>query len=335
MLKKLSIITIMIFMYLPVLISQDSIASRIVIYREPNYVGAALSYKVFVNDQMIVKIRNNTYYEYFCAPGEYVVHLGQSKNKQIKIDLQEGETYFIKIGMTMNLFAVVPEPIPVDAEWATTSISRTNMKKIEDNNNAFLERPKNRFGFNFGFGAGLKQIPMVILTTGDKSNISFGGGIVFGLKYGYEVGKYFDLAAELNYQFTQLAPVIENGEVSFTRGNFSITPSLIIPIDGGYSMRLKLGAGLNYNFSPVLDVDLNQMTGGFNDTWKYNDALGYHISLVWERNYSESFSANIGLKYVDVQYEFESSLSGQNPDMEFLRGNGKDIEILMGVYYHF
>jgi hypothetical protein len=334
MVKKLFLLIILILLYLPLLVSQDSIASRIVIFREPNYMAAALSYKVFINNQMVVKIRNNSYYEYYCSPGEYIVYVGQNSNNTIKIDLKEGETYYIKVGLAINFFAAIPEPIPVDRQWASETIARSNMKRINDSN-SFWQRPKNRIGLNFNAGVGFKQIPMVTLTNGDNSNISFGGGFAIGLKYGYEFGKYFDLAAEINYQYSGLNPVIENGDVSFKRWNAYITPSLIIPIDGGQNMRLKLGGGLNYNISPVLNIDLNQIPDGFTDTWTYKDAMGYHFALTWELNYSDYFSTMIGLQYVNTQYEFKSSNSGNSPDLEFRRGNGQSLDLLMGLYYHF
>jgi hypothetical protein len=334
MLKKFFLTFIVILCFLSSLTSQDSIASRIIVFREPNYAGAALSYKIFINNQMVVRLRNNTYYEYYCPPGQYSVFLRENPNNKVSINVEEGQTYYVKFGMIMKFFGVIPELVPVEAQWANEAIERNNMIKIDESNKP-IKRPRNRIGLNFNLGIGFKQIPMAYTTNGDESNISFGGGLAFGFKYGYEFSKHFDFATDINYQISSLSPSIGNGSVSFSRWNLSVTPSLIIPIDGGYAMRLKLGGGLNYNFTPILKIDLNDIASGFNDSWKYKSALGYHFSLIWEVNYTESFSAILGLKYINVQYEFESSRDNRIPALDLRRTDGQGLDMVFGVYYHF
>jgi len=334
MAKKTFLIIILQLFYFVLIHGQDSIASKIVIFREANYIMAALSYRVYVNNNMVVKIRNNTYYEYYCTPGEYNIYLRENPNNIVKLDVEEGQTYYIKMGIVSNFWRVIPELVPVENQWAETAISRMGIHKIDENNIQTI-RPKNRVGVNCNFGGGFQQIPMITTTNGDDSKISFGGGFSFGLQYGYEMSKYFDISADLNYQLSSLTPELENALVMFGRGHIAITPSLIVPIDGGYSMRLKLGAGLNYNFSPELEIECDQLTGGFNDTWKYKDAPGFHISFVYEMNYTERFTAMVGLKYTNVKYEFGSSKYQHTPSIEFVRPDGQGLDLLCGIYYHF
>jgi len=335
MLKKLTIIIVIFTSCMQFLYSQeDSIASKIVIFREPNYMMSALSFKVFANNNMIAKLSNNTYYEYYCGPGEYTIFLKENPNSKVKLNVEEGKTYYIRLVMISNFWRAVPELIVVDSEMAETTISKMGMRKIEETNTS-LPRPKNRLGLNFNVGGGFSQIPMFVMTNGDESTISFGGGLAFGLQYGYEVGKYFDIAADLNYQFTTLTPLLDNATVNFGRGTISITPSLIIPIDGGYSMRLKLGGGINYNFAPKLVIESDQLSGGYNDTWTYKAAPGLHVTFLYEINYTEKLTAALGLKYTNVQYEFESSKDNRSPGIEFSRPDGQGLELVCGIYYHF
>jgi hypothetical protein len=334
MLKKL-IFSLMILSFSSVLIQgQDSIASKIVIFREPNPVMALVSYRIFINNEAVAKLSNNTFYEFDCGPGEYSVYLKENPDNVIKLTIEEGQTYYIRLGMLVNFWHSVPELVPVEGQWAEASISRYRMRKIEKNSLPIV-RPKNRIGLNCNMGIGFKQIPMFVMTNGDESEISFGGGLAFGLKYGYEFTKHFDLAADIDYYFSTLTPALENASVTFGRGRLSVTPSLILPFDGGYSRRMKLGAGLNYNFSPKMEIECDQISGGFNDTWKYNGAFGFHVSLIYEMSFSERISMILGIKYNNMKFEFESSKGQRIPGFEFDRPDGQGLDMLCGFYYHF
>jgi hypothetical protein len=334
MLKKTTIVLIFISVFGTLIQGQDSIASKIVVFRESNLMMAALSFKVYINNEMVSKIRNNTYYEYYCGPGEYEVYLRENPNNHLKINVEEGKTYYIKVGIVSNFWRTIPEMMPVEEKWAEIAVSRMGMHKLEKSDVPLI-RPKNRIGLNFNFGGGFQQIPMLTTTNGDDSKISFGGGLSLGLQYGYEFSKYFDIAADLNYQYNSLTPSVNNASVFFGRGHLAITPSLIIPIDGGYSMRLKLGGGINYNFSPEMEIKCDQISGGFNDTWKYKNAPGLHLSFIYEMNYTERFTAIIGLKYSYVKYEFNSSKNQRTPGIDFERPDGQALDMVCGIYYHF
>lgn len=336
MLNKSTLVLLLCFLFLPQLRSQEESASKIIIYRETNFAGSAISYKVFINKEMVVKLRNGSYYEYICAPGEYLVYLKENPARVVRIYAEEGKTNYIRFGLVMSFWRAVPELILVDESFASTTIANRGLRKIDENNLPFI-RPANRIGLNMNFGTGIQHLPVITTSTGDNSNISFGGGLALGLKYGRELGKRFDLAGEFNYQMSMLTPALKNADITFSRWNIYVTPSLIIPIDGGDAMRFKAGAGVNYNWASKLEIECSEIQNGFNETWKYTDALGYHVGFTFELNYSEKWSTNLGLRYCNVNYEFVSGINHQpndlHPDME--RPSGAAVDFLFGLYYHF
>jgi len=196
-------------------------------------------------------------------------------------------------------------------------------------------RPKNRFGLNVAMGFGFDNFPMIITTDDEESKISFGGGYSVGAKYGREFNKYFDLAFDLNYQFSDLRPPLKNADVTFKRGVLSVTPSYIIPISGGDAMRIKLGGGPDYYWSNSLSIEASEVPDGFNDDWDYKNSWGFHLSAVYEYNFTEKWSFNYGLKWYNVKYEFESG-GDYAPDVKDLSNpDGSGIDLLFGMYYHF
>ncbi|HOK99145.1 MAG TPA: hypothetical protein PLD12_08410 [Bacteroidales bacterium] len=53
--------------------ANDGTTSKIVFYREYNYYGSAIAHKIYVNGVEIAKLKNNSYFEYPCTPGEYSI----------------------------------------------------------------------------------------------------------------------------------------------------------------------------------------------------------------------------------------------------------------------
>ena len=186
---------------------------------------------------------------------------------------------------------------------------------------------------NLNFGAGFNPIPLVVLTTGEESTISFGGGFNFGLQYAHRINKKFELALDLNYQISSLAPAVSNASASFNRANIWATPSLIIPFKKNQMMNFKLGAGFNYNFLPTFKFDFSELGGG-KGSWKYKEAFGFHTQLLFEINYSNLYTLNLGIRYVNLTYEFKPD-NMYNPPVELQKPDGSAIDLLMGMAFHF
>lgn len=329
------ILTSMLILGTLVALGLDEPNSKIIIYREKSYSGSALSFKIFINDSMVIKLRNNTYFEYPCYPGQYTVQVGDLENTKITIDLKENKTYYIKFGLRSGFWSSMPELLLIDNIYALQAVRLEAMKKLSGNNEV-LKRPENRIGLMVALGFGLEDIPMVILEDGSKAYINFGGGIGIGLSYGHEVNRYFDMVFDFNYASISLTPHVENAEVTYSRLSTKITPSLIIPIDGGYSMRFKLGAGLGYYWNNRLNLETSELQNGFDDKWYYKNSLGIHARLIFELNPSEKWTLVYGISYCNVNYEYDRSDKLSYPiENRLLEANGSGINLILGVNFNF
>ncbi|MGC8823158.1 MAG: DUF2846 domain-containing protein [Bacteroidales bacterium] len=292
-----------------------------------------MSHKVYVNGLEITRLKNNSYFEFPCAPGEYSIQVGNYKETYMRLPVEEGKTYFIRFGFRTGTWSAIPELILVDSISAYPTVYQGNMRNL--NITPVEARPKGRLGISFGLGGGFASIPVVKINDNKESNISFGGGFVFGFKYGYELSKYFDLAFDACYQFSSLSPTINNGDVTFKRWIFSLTPSLIIPISDGETMRIKLGAGIDGYVENSLNFHLSKISGGFSEDWSYKNTAGYHVSVIFEMNASSNWSFNYGLKWYTVSYSFESGGLHYPTDNNLKEPNGSGIDLVVGIYYHF
>ena len=314
--------------------ANDSISSKIIIYRENNFYASANAYKIFANDSMIVKLRNNSYFAFDCKPGEYKVIVNKIENTTIKINVLEGRTYYLRLSINRGFWSPIQELIWVDSSMAVSRILTRNLQ-LQAKGQLSLFRPQHRIGTNLIIGGGFNSFPMFKTNDGDAS-ISFGGGFGFGILYGYEITKHFDLALNLNYQFSILMPYLNNATTVFRRGCISITPSYIIPIGDGETKRLKIGGGYDLYCLPQLSVGGYKIPKGFNETWNYNLASGFHASVNFEMNFSTKWSLNYGLKYYYVKYSYKSGGINYYPSADGLRiPNGSGIDLLIGLYYHF
>jgi hypothetical protein len=64
MLKRISFILICFVLSDLLLFGQEQTGSKIIVYRESNFAESAISYKVFINKEMVVKLRNGSYYQF-------------------------------------------------------------------------------------------------------------------------------------------------------------------------------------------------------------------------------------------------------------------------------
>jgi hypothetical protein len=332
---KRLIIIFSLVIYSLIIRATDDPACKIIIYRAPNFYGAALSYKILLNDSLIIRIRNNAYYEHNVEPGKYVIQVAGLDETIISFDIQVGETRYFRFVLGAGFWAGLPDLVMEEPVSAEKSIDRENMIQ-QLYVNEILPRPKNRIGFDVQVGVGIENIPMVTLTNGDEADISFGGGIGIGAYYGYEVNRYLDLEVDLNILFSDLVPYVENAQVTFRRLSAKFTPSLIIPFDGGYSMRLKLGAGVGIYGLNLLNIQTNELQGGFEDRWHYDNRIGPHARIVYEMNPSRNFTISYGFSYYYVKYNYHHSDGFIFPDgNELTIVDGSGVNLILGLSYNF
>jgi len=314
--------------------SSNDTKGTVIIYREHNSYGSAVSFKIFANDSLIIKIRNNTYFIYECIPGDINFKLNNIEDTNVKLNIEKGETYYLRVGLRTGFWSSVPEILLVDSISAFETVNSGKMKKLT-NLNEILSRPKARMGLELSVGGGNESVPLITMEDGEEAEISFGGGIGVGFTTGYEVNKYLDLSFNVNYKSSSLVPYVDNAEISFSRVNIRLTPALILPIDGGYSMRLKLGAGLDYYTATNLEFQTEEIPGGFNEIWEYENSLGSHATITFELDPTEKWTISYGFNFYNVKYKFEQSDQYYPLDTKLIDPVGSGFELLMGIYYNF
>lgn len=332
--KKHFLFLLMLVGFMPAVYSNDSISAKVVFYREKNYFGSMVSYQVQSGDSLICWLKNNSFYEFKCKPGEYGFRINSTNSPEIHLNVQQGKTYYLRFDLLMGMWTTTTQFILVDSVSAYPQIYNGQMRELAPRNSVSKTR-KSRLGVSMNMGFGFQNTGMITNTLGGESKISFGGGAGMGIRYGHEFTKHFDLAFELSYKESELTPRLTNASMTFGRGVFSITPSYIFPIKGGETMRVRLGGGLDGYFGSQSRFDFSKMSGGMKDTWSYKGAIGYHFSAMYEMNLSETWSLDYGLKYYGVNYNFEKGQYSYPTDKNLGTPNGSGIDLIVGVYYHF
>jgi hypothetical protein len=98
----------------------------VVFFRPKNFVGGAIGFIVREKEAELGKLRNGNYFAIQVTPGahEYIVH---SEAKDItKIEVEEGETYFLKGEITMGFMAGRPNLSP-----STVINFQSDLKKLK------------------------------------------------------------------------------------------------------------------------------------------------------------------------------------------------------------
>lgn len=309
--------------------TNDSSAT-IIFFRRAASSGSAASIKIKDSVGTNIRLYNRSYYVHTCKPGRYKFTVNKKQASTI-MTVEAGKTYYCMASIYAGFWSMSYDLEEVDSSKANYAFSRGKFLNMSEP----LTRPANRVAVGVDAGFGLSTQAVMQTTEGDDVNFSYGGGFGFGLSAGREVSKHFDI--ELGYRFMScgLSPSIDNGSIEFKRHVISFTPSWIIPIDGGYTQRLKLGGGLDVYLGNELDINTAKIPKGFNDTWKYNDAFGFHLRALYEINPSPHWSIFYGLKYYGVNYNFGSGGAYFPIDPFFEKPNGSGINILFGFGYHF
>jgi len=332
--KYLFIIILSTIYALPSFCSDTNIC-KIVFFKESKFSEFMNEYRIYSNDTILVRLKNNSFFEYYCKAGTHTFIVNNKKNSKIQLNTEGGRIYYLKLRNLYNpgfILTVSSELTAIDSATAVSHIYNSKMRKLEGEKFPHF-RPRNRIGINIGYGPGFNRFSA---NNGSESDISFGGGGAFGIKYGYEINKNFDLSFCINYQGSTNYPFLENASATFERTVISITPAFIIPIKDGEDIRIKIGGGYdNYFFSQLL-LKASNIPHGFNDTWKYKNASGYHASVTLEIYYSEHFSYDFILKYYAVSYLFDkSTYYYPTSDNALYNPNGEGLDLIIGFNYHF
>lgn len=303
---------------------------RIVFYREADYQGAALGFRIYVNSQVLTWMHNNSYFSYSCPAGDYYLTADRGR-QSLTLQVEAGQTYYVRLGFRTGFWKSYSELILVDERSALPALTYGDMRELDGTP---LQRPRFRLGAGLLTGAGFSSHAMFLMDNHKESSLSFGGGMGAGVRLGCELGQHFDLMLALHHQWSTLIPGMHNGSASFYRGRLSLTPSGIIPLQGGDHMRLKLGAGPDYYPGGGLTVKASAIPGGTNWGWEYLSAWGYHMSMIWEMNPSRRWTMDFGLRYNEVRHKAREEVY-RRLSSSLTNPSGSGIDMSVGFYINF
>lgn len=107
----------------------DNLNANLVVYREKQFAGSIISYKLYANDKVIAKINNGCLYEFTFPAGSYEFLAKTESRSVIAKKLESGNTYYLKCGIKMGIFVGKPHLMFVDESMALAQIS--NLTKTE------------------------------------------------------------------------------------------------------------------------------------------------------------------------------------------------------------
>ena len=307
---------------------QDGPAT-IYFFRLPNYVGSAAKMTIIANDQPIVRLKNAACFKYEVQPGDYTFSLTSGSSSKVRLSVESGKEYFIKCYYNMGFWSGI---------GMLELVESVSGKAIIDGNELFeqpeeqisLKVRKSRTGLILSGGFGFETYPWFIDEAGDEVTLSTGGGYGIGFEYGHQLGKSFDLSLNCFFQSTGLSERLKNASGSFNRIGFTLTPALVIPVKGGDILRFRIGAGPGFYSLGTMKIDGSEIDGN-KYTFKYKSAAGIQTSILFESNFMERGSMNLGIRYYNIKYQFTPSGSSNIvTDPKLLKPDGSGIDFILG-----
>jgi hypothetical protein len=308
----------------------DSAYGKLTIIRPYYYLGFADANYFIFNDSLKLRFYNNTYYSMVLPIGKYKYILPSTKESD-EITIDSAQHTYLLLQYGGGPWRYVPIAYNITQKKGDELMQNYRPKDIRRP----LIRPTSRVAAYIGGGFGFNDIPVITTTDNRPVYIGFGGGFTAGLEFGNEVSKYFEMALGYRYVTRGLEPSIKNGSMTFSRHIFSASPTLIIPIQGGYMQRMKISTGLDFAIGNKLEIKTAGIPGGLNDTWKYKEAFGFHVKWVYEINYSDNVSQFFGIRYANMSYQFDKGMRTFPIDNKFIKPDAEAFEFLLGIQYHF
>jgi uncharacterized membrane protein len=87
---------------------------QIVFFRPGNFIGGAIACTVRENGQMIGNLSNGKYFIVPFAPGKHVFTTKTEATDTLNMEVESGETYYVRCGIGMGLVAGRPNLAPSD-----------------------------------------------------------------------------------------------------------------------------------------------------------------------------------------------------------------------------
>lgn len=327
--KKITIIAI-IYTFCVTALAQQS---TLILVRPDSHFASSYRAKVLVNDSILktLYLYNNSYATQKLNGDTVKLYEAGSSRKPLVITPAAGETVYGLVTVWPGFWSAQTELNLIDSQKAQGYLLNPKILDLRKP----LTRPMMRVGIELGAGFGLNDFAIIQTTDGNESKLGYGGGLMYGLLVGNQFTNHFDL--ELSYRFADrgLTPHLENASIHFTRHLVNITPSFVIPIQGGYYQRVRVGGGLTMAFDAKQKWNTSELQTGFKDTWIYDNAVGYHATCVYELNFAKHFSSYMGLRYTDITYAFKQSAIAVPVIDKLTNPHGNSIDFLIGFSFHF
>jgi len=314
--------------------ADQSEPATVYFFRLPNYAGSAAKMTIISNGEPVVRLRNAAYFKYQVQPGDYIFSTGYGSESNIKLSIEPGKDYYIKCYFNMGFWSGIPilELVDSASGKATIEGNRLSEQPVEP---VLITDRKSRLGLAMSAGFGFESTAWFIDEDGNDVNLSTGGGFGIGAEYGHQFSRNFDLSINCFFQGSSLSRPLKNANGSFNRVGITITPALVIPVKGGENLRFRIGAGPGIYSLGTMKIDASEITGD-SFKFKYKTAPGIHALLLFESNFMERGSMNLGIRYSNIHYKLSSAGSYVNvTDPELLKPDGSGIDLFFGYYFVF
>jgi len=332
-LKKLYLIVVTIICLTN--INAQTKYAKIVVYRnENNNTKVEEEYKIYADDNLTTNLRNYSTEEFYMPEGSFKLRINDENSTTQLVECFKGNSYYFRIYRSLILPDKPIVIVPVDSVTAKNEMKYVK-KSVARQTIVSNHYNLNGLGVTLEPGLGFNKVDILSTTAGTEAMISFGGGGTVGLSYSHDFSDNFGWMVELQDQFTMLTPSVTNASVEFNNGIISTTPYFSIPITFKNEQKIKIGAGLDYHFSPVLTLETDKLKNGYNDEWIYNNAVGYHLVVFFEMKLGKYLRGHTGLKYSDVSYSFSSSQKYQPTDADLKSPHGNSLSGSLGLDYCF
>lgn len=87
---------------------------QIVFYRESKFAGAALGFKVREGETELGKLRSGNYFVITAEPGRHEYNMRSEVKDVLPLEVEAGETYYVKASISMGILAGRPNLAPSD-----------------------------------------------------------------------------------------------------------------------------------------------------------------------------------------------------------------------------
>jgi len=237
------------------------------------------------------------------------------------------------------------EALEEDAERAKEKVREKKAKKTVRKKKAARVREKFdasgkfRMEVALAIGAGFDDLDVGWTTDGDTISLGAGGGLGFGLGLGYGLTSRLEAELKLGRQVSVMTPSVSNADGEFTRGMALGTLKFRKLISD--RSNLKFGAGLGIYTNGEWDLDLSRLPGGSHIVVEYDNAIGAHATLEFERIFRGDWSLAVGGRMYFVEYEaataYQNGISipvgALSSELQQLDGSGFDFTLAFSQYF--